>query len=89
VKFRNKTAKKVLTFIAQYLTQYNQPPSVRQVANAVGLSSTSAAQFHLKRLTRLGYLIQAGDRGAYTLSPQFGRLELDFDALGQAIDGLD
>jgi repressor LexA len=51
---------KILTFIAATLRARGYPPSVREIALAVGLSSTSAVHHHLLILEREGYL----ERGA-------------------------
>lgn len=51
---------KILNHIAATLRARGYPPSVREIAGAVGLSSTSAVHHHLQILERDGYL----ERGA-------------------------
>src|SRR4029079_15211791 len=51
---------KILDFIASTLRARGYPPSVREIARAVGLASTSAVHHHLQILEREGYL----ERGA-------------------------
>ena len=51
---------KILDFIAATLRTRGVPPSVREIAHAVGLASTSAVHHHLQILERDGYL----ERGA-------------------------
>jgi repressor LexA len=51
---------KILTHIAGTLRARGFPPSVREIARAVGLNSTSAVHHHLQILEREGYL----ERGA-------------------------
>src|SRR5436190_7676679 len=51
---------KILHYIAATLRSRGYPPSVREIALAVGLSSTSAVHHHLMILEREGYL----ERGA-------------------------
>ena len=51
---------KILHHIAATLRARGYPPSVREIAGAVGLSSTSAVHHHLQMLEREGYL----ERGA-------------------------
>ena len=51
---------KILDFIAATLRTRGFPPSVREIARAVGLASTSAVHHHLQILEREGYL----ERGA-------------------------
>jgi repressor LexA len=52
--------KKIIEFIAATLRARGYPPSVREIATAVGLASTSAVHHHLMSLEREGYL----ERGA-------------------------
>ena len=51
---------RILDFIAATLRARGYPPSVREIAHAVGLASTSAVHHHLQILEREGYL----ERGA-------------------------
>lgn len=51
---------KILDYIAATLRVRGYPPSVREIARAVGLASTSAVHHHLQILEREGYL----ERGA-------------------------
>ena len=51
---------RILDFIAATLRTRGVPPSVREIARAVGLASTSAVHHHLQILEREGYL----ERGA-------------------------
>ena len=51
---------RILDFIAATLRARGYPPSVREIAGAVGLASTSAVHHHLMILEREGYL----ERGA-------------------------
>src|SRR5260221_12739293 len=47
---------KILNHIAATLRSRGYPPSVREIALAVGLSSTSAVHHHLMIIEREGYL---------------------------------
>ncbi|MEA2545859.1 MAG: repressor LexA, partial [Chloroflexota bacterium] len=47
---------RILDFIAATLRTRGFPPSVREIAKAVGLASTSAVHHHLQILERDGYL---------------------------------
>ncbi len=47
---------KILDYIASTLRARGYPPSVREIARAVGLASTSAVHHHLQILVRDGYL---------------------------------
>jgi repressor LexA len=51
---------RIIEYIAATLRQHGYPPSVREIAGAVGLASTSAVHHHLAALEREGLL----ERGA-------------------------
>jgi repressor LexA len=46
----------ILDFISQQLVDRGYPPSVREIGEAVGLTSPSTVHSHLNTLSRLGYL---------------------------------
>ncbi len=48
--------REILAFIRDYTDGQGYPPSVREIASAVGLRSPSSVHAHLKRLRELGYL---------------------------------
>ena len=52
--------RRILEFVAATLRERGYPPSVREIAEAVGLASTSAVHHHLRALEHDGYL----ERGA-------------------------
>src|SRR5664280_125203 len=52
--------RKILDYIAAMIRSSGVPPSVREIAKAVGLASTSAVHHHLQILEKEGYL----ERGA-------------------------
>ncbi|MCU0483336.1 MAG: transcriptional repressor LexA, partial [Chloroflexi bacterium] len=52
--------RKILDYIAAIIRSHGVPPSVREIARAVGLASTSAVHHHLRALEDDGYL----ERGA-------------------------
>lgn len=49
-----------MEFIARTVTERGYPPSVREIADAVGLASTSAVHHHLVALERSGLLERSG-----------------------------
>lgn len=51
---------KILDYIRQYIDEYGFPPSVRELAEGVGLRSPSSVQRHLDTLEQRGYLHRAG-----------------------------
>ena len=46
----------VLAFIHQQVTNQGYPPTIREICDAVGLSSTSTVHGHINRLIKRGYL---------------------------------
>lgn len=53
---------RIVEYIAATIRERGYPPSVREIAQAVGLASTSAVHHHLQALEREGFL----ERGAST-----------------------
>lgn len=61
---------KIVEYIAATLRARGYPPSVREIAQAVGLASTSAVHHHLESLEREGYLERGATRSrAIRLTP--------------------
>jgi repressor LexA len=77
---------KILDFIAATLRARGYPPSVREIARAVGLASTSAVHHHLQILEREGYLERgAAQSRAIRLTPTAAiRLGLTSELVPQA-----
>ena len=48
--------RRILEFIEKHMHDKSYPPSVREIGEAVGLTSPSTVHTHLNTLTRLGYL---------------------------------
>ena len=48
--------KDILEFIQQELQRKGYPPSVREIGEAVGLSSSSTVHAHLEKLEQMGYI---------------------------------
>src|SRR4029078_8218139 len=78
---------KILDFIAATLRARVYPPSVREIAKAVGLASTSAVHHHLQILERDGYLERgAAQSRAIRLTPYAAiRLGLAAELVPQAV----
>lgn len=53
---RGDNQQRILDFIKAEIQQKGYPPSVREIANAVGLKSTSTVHGHLQRLEKRGLL---------------------------------
>jgi repressor LexA len=58
----NWRQRKVLQFIRESVQQRGYPPSMREIAEAVGLASTSAVSYQLSTLQKKGYLHRAANR---------------------------
>jgi len=50
----------ILDFIVQHIRDNGYPPTVREIGQHVGLSSSSSVHFHLKALEAAGYLQRDG-----------------------------
>ncbi len=46
----------VLEFLAKHQDEYNRPPSIREICDEVGISSTSVANYYLDQLEERGYI---------------------------------
>jgi repressor LexA len=58
---------RIYEFILAYTQEYGYPPSVREIADAVGLKSPSTVHFHLKSLEEAGVITRgAGKTRAIT-----------------------
>ena len=55
-KPRGNTQEKILSYIQSVIEDRGYAPSVREIGEAVGLSSTSTVHGHLKRLEKKGLL---------------------------------
>jgi repressor LexA len=68
-------AERILAFIREAVAERGYPPSVREIAEAVGLASTSAVHHHLTKLEREGRLQKEATRSrALSLPGMGGRL---------------
>jgi repressor LexA len=47
---------RMLQFISEYMDDHGRPPTVREIGEAVGISSTSVVDYNLKILEREGHL---------------------------------
>ncbi len=64
--------RQILRIIRNYLEDYGYPPTIREIGDAVGISSTSVVSYNLKRLEEMGYIIRSPDvsRGLRLVDPE-------------------
>ncbi|MGH2625575.1 MAG: LexA family protein, partial [Anaerolineales bacterium] len=48
--------RRMVDFIQKWTAQNGYPPSIREIGEAVGISSTSVVNYNLNRLVEEGYL---------------------------------
>lgn len=48
--------KKILEFIRQFINEHHFPPTIREIGETVGISSTSVVKYNLDALQRRGYI---------------------------------
>ncbi len=60
---------RILAFIERAVTERGYPPSVREIAAAVGLASTSAVHHHLTKLAKEGRLTRQPTRSRALVIP--------------------
>jgi repressor LexA len=53
--------KGILDFIGVYVRENGYPPTIREIGDAVGITSTSVVNYNLNRLAERGYLIRQRD----------------------------
>ena len=46
----------ILRFIRDFIREHDYPPSIRDIQEACGISSTSVVDYNLKALERLGHI---------------------------------
>ncbi|OEJ22192.1 hypothetical protein AR457_38745 [Streptomyces agglomeratus] len=52
----------VLACIREWIYEHGEGPTVREIGDRVGLSSTSSVQYQLKRLEQQGAISRSGSR---------------------------
>jgi repressor LexA len=59
----SKMQKKIYDYLLSCIREQGYPPSVREIADAVGLKSPSTVHFHLKHLEEAGYIEKGAGKG--------------------------
>ena len=60
--YLSKRQEEILKFINKFIETKNYPPTIREIADAVGLSSTSTVHSHLEKLEKLKYIKRDPDK---------------------------
>jgi repressor LexA len=65
---------KIVSMIRDYVAEYDYPPSIREIGEAVGLSSASVVSYNRKVLEQKGYLVRSREvsRGLRLAEPGWG-----------------
>jgi repressor LexA len=53
--------RRIMIFIREYLEEHNYPPTIREIGQAVGISSTSVVKYNLERLVEKGLIERSGE----------------------------
>jgi len=64
--------RRILEFIRRYTAEKGYPPAIREIGQAVGISSTSVVNYNLNALERHGYITRSRDisRGIQLTAPE-------------------
>src|SRR5437660_10019059 len=79
--------KNILKYIEDYVDERGYPPSIREIGDRVGISSTSVVDYNLRVLERDGYIrrdrevsrgleLVGGQRGNKHSEPRVGRIPI-------------
>lgn len=74
-KALTKRRQQILDYIIQATQEKGYPPTVREIGQEVGLTSSSSVHFHLKALEKHGYIERDGSR-TRALRPMHGPASL-------------
>jgi len=81
-------AERILTYIRETVDERGYPPSVREIAEAVGLASTSAVHHHLTKLEKDGRLQKEATRSrALTLPGSHAAKVVNAPIIGEIAAG--
>jgi repressor LexA len=81
-------AERILNYIRETIDERGYPPSVREIAEAVGLASTSAVHHHLTKLEKDGRLQKEATRSrALTLPGNHGAKVVNAPIVGEIAAG--
>ena len=55
---QSERQRSILAYIGTYVQEHSYPPTIREIGNEVGISSTSVVNYHLNKLEDAGYLVR-------------------------------
>src|SRR5207247_4757503 len=83
-----RRAERILDLIRERISERGYPPTVREIAAAVGLASTSAVHHHLLKLEREGKLQKDATRSrALSIPGSFGGRVVQAQIVGEIAAG--
>ncbi|HDQ72493.1 MAG TPA: transcriptional repressor LexA [Chloroflexi bacterium] len=60
-EYLSERQQNILAFLNRYIGQHGYPPSIREIGDAAGISSTSVVSYNLDRLEEKGYIDREPD----------------------------
>lgn len=67
--------REILQFLKEFITTHGFAPTIREIANAVGLNSPATVDEHLQALERKGVILRIkGKKRAISIAPEFKQL---------------
>ncbi|MCT7669625.1 MAG: transcriptional regulator [Lactobacillus iners] len=70
----------ILSFIYNYISKNNFPPTVREICDGIGLSSTATVHGHLLRLEKKGWIVRNAAKPRAIEITQLGNKKLNLDS---------
>lgn len=69
-----KRQRQIYDFIKEFLRKHNYPPTIREIASAVGLNSSSTVHSHLNAMREKGYIdfIASRPRTIHIIKREYG-----------------
>ena len=73
----NDRSREILGFIQTFTRERGFPPTIREIGEAFGISSTNGVRYHLSVLEKAGHLKRSGkiSRGIESLGPAFPSIQ--------------
>jgi len=83
--------RRILEFLSEYQVQFGYPPSIREIGERTGISSTSVVNYYLDQLEKAGYIEREShiSRGIRVMKNPEGLVAQAGQALQQVADTLE